>query len=440
MKLSEEVRRRWARRLPPRGVPIAYFAFAHACLGLAFAVVAADPWSVAGFFYHPRMLAVVHLITLGWITCAILGALYLVAPMALGIRLPTRRADVWACVMVAVGVAGMVGHFWIDEPSGLAWSGGLLLAGFAIPASRFLRALGSARLPLAARLPFVFAFFNFLLAASLGLVIGIDKILHVVPGHIHARVYAHAHLAAIGWAMTMAIATGNRLLPMLLPSAMPGGRSLLAGALILEAGVLGLFAALLIGPDSAPVFFAAVGLTVLGLGIFGARIVWMLRHRREPRRPRPGFDLGLWHIAQALAYLAVSVALGVALAVGSGGVWELAAVMVYGVAALLGFLGQLVVAVSPWLFAHLAWLWASAQDSLREPVTSPRQMSSRALRAAILVLWTLGVPALAWALAGDRIPLLRLAGTALLLAVILQVVDLARVLRHAAPRRDGPVS
>jgi hypothetical protein len=69
-------------RLPPRLLPTLYFGFAHACLALAFAVVAYDPRGVAGFFYHSRMLGVVHLVTLGWITTSMLGALYVVGPIA----------------------------------------------------------------------------------------------------------------------------------------------------------------------------------------------------------------------------------------------------------------------------------------------------------------------------------------------------------------------
>ena len=34
-----------------------------------------DPRGVAGFFYHSRMLGVVHLVTLGWMATSILGAL-----------------------------------------------------------------------------------------------------------------------------------------------------------------------------------------------------------------------------------------------------------------------------------------------------------------------------------------------------------------------------
>src|SRR5262245_55948342 len=73
---------------PPRIVPILYFAIAHAALLTALAVVAFRPDEASGFFYQPRMVALVHLVTLGWITGSILGSLYVIGPMALRTPMP----------------------------------------------------------------------------------------------------------------------------------------------------------------------------------------------------------------------------------------------------------------------------------------------------------------------------------------------------------------
>ena len=60
--------------LPARWIPLLYLGFAHISLATAFAVIAADPSGVTGFYYHPRLVAVVHMVTLGWISSSILGA------------------------------------------------------------------------------------------------------------------------------------------------------------------------------------------------------------------------------------------------------------------------------------------------------------------------------------------------------------------------------
>ena len=88
---------------------------------LAVGVVAFYPVSVTGYFYHPLMIRVVHLVTLGWISASILGAIFIVGPLALRMPMPVGRLDYWAFGFYSIGVTGMVSHFWIEQYSGMAW-------------------------------------------------------------------------------------------------------------------------------------------------------------------------------------------------------------------------------------------------------------------------------------------------------------------------------
>ena len=94
-----------SRLVPATGLPLLYFAFAHFCLALGFAALVASPGLPAGFFHHPRMVALVHLVTLGWITSSILGAFYIVGPLALRMPLPAGTSDRLAFAGYAGGVA-----------------------------------------------------------------------------------------------------------------------------------------------------------------------------------------------------------------------------------------------------------------------------------------------------------------------------------------------
>src|SRR5262245_216027 len=137
--------------LPPRLLPLLYFAPAHASLALACPAVAIDPHGFAGFYYHARMVAVVHLVTLGWITASILGALYLVAPIAFRTTLPARWPDYAAAALVWIGIIGMVAHFWIAEFRGMAWSGATVAAAVLWVGARVIPPLWRARVPGAVR-------------------------------------------------------------------------------------------------------------------------------------------------------------------------------------------------------------------------------------------------------------------------------------------------
>jgi hypothetical protein len=422
-----------ARQLPPRLLPILYFGFAHLSLALAFAAVAIDPYGVSGFFYHVRMLAVVHLVTLGWITASILGSLYLVGPIALRVTFRAGWMDYAAFAFVTVGVSGMVAHFWIAEYGGMAWSASMAALGILGVGARVLGGLVRSPVSRAVIGHIALAFMNIAGAATMGILIGFDKIYHFLPGYILTNVFAHAHLAAVGWASMMVVGVAYRLLPMILPAEMPAGPKLWATAVVLQTGVAGLFVTLVLRNRWTGVFAVTI---VAGFLVFLGHAIWMAR-RPRPRPPAivtP--DPAELHAAAALVSLALASALGLRLALGrpSGGSLRIA--MAYGVFGLVGFLAQMVVAMEGRLLPLFAWYWAFARSGSRGPVPSPHQMPWRAGQYIVFALWVFGVPALAAGLAFDAAPWVRAAGWCLLAATVLDTAQIAQILAHAY-RRPG---
>jgi hypothetical protein len=418
-------------RLPPRVLPLLYLGFAHAALAVAFAAIAVDPRGVAGFFYHPRMLAIVHLVTLGWITASILGSLYLVAPIALRTQIPAAWPDYTAAALFAIGVIGMVGHFWIAEYGGMAWSGGLVAAAVLVVGGRCAGPLRRAPVPLAVRLHVGLAFFNFAGAATMGVLIGIYKVHAFLPGSLLSDVFAHAQLAAIGWASMMVVGVAYRLLPMVLPARMPSGRRLSASAALLEVGVAGLFFTLLRGSSGAWLWAAVI---VAGFAAFGRQVVWMLRHPlpRPPAIRAP--DPAVLHAGAALLSLFVAGGLGLWLSVATMSERTLRGAMAYGVLGLVGFLAQMVVAMEGRLLPIHAWYWAFANTGFRGPVPTPHEMPWRPGQLVVVALWWFGLPCLAGGLAFEAVPFVAAGAWSLLAATVLDTLQMALIARHAYAR------
>jgi hypothetical protein len=417
--------------LPPRLLPILYFGFAHVGLALAFAALALDPRGAAGFFYHARMLAIVHLVTLGWITASILGALYLVGPIALRVRLPAGALDYAAFAFVAIGVSGMVTHFWIGEYSGMAWSAALAALGILGVGARVLGGLFRSPVPGAVIAHVALAFLNVAGAATMGLLIGFDKVHHFLPGYTLTNVVAHAHLAAVGWASMMVVGVAYRLLPMILPAEMPAGPKLWATAILLQTGVTGLFVTLALRSRWTWIFAVTIA---AGFVVFLGHAIWMVR-RPRPRPPAivtP--DPAVLHAAAALASLAVAVMLGLWLAVSTPSENSLRVAMAYGVFGLVGFLAQMVVAMEGRLLPIFAWYWAFANSAHRGPVPSPHQMPWRPGQYIVFALWVVGVPALAGGLTFDAVAWVRTAGWCLMAATVLDSAQIAQILSHAYRR------
>ncbi|HET7695207.1 MAG TPA: hypothetical protein VFK57_05815 [Vicinamibacterales bacterium] len=413
---------------PPLLLCLLYLAPAHVALALAFGGVALDPAAATGFFYHSRMLAIVHLVTLGWITASILGALYIVGPAALRTWFRAGWLDYTAAAFVWIGVTGMVAHFWIVEYRGMAWSAAMVTIGIAAVGIRVAPPLWRAPIPAAVRTHILLAFVNIAGAAVMGVLLGINKVHPFLPGFVLNNVFAHAHLAAVGWAAMMVVGVAYRLLPMVLPSQMPAGRSLWATAVLLQAGALGLFVALLL---RAPVSWIFAVMIVAGFATFLGHGIWMVRHPR-PRPPAiPVPETTVLHAVAAGASLAIACGLGLWLSVAELSPQTLRVAIAYGVFGLVGFLSQMVVAMKGRLLPLFAWYWASARSGGVSPVPSPHEMPWRGGQELVFVLWLFGVPALAGGLAFDAVPFVRAAAWSLLAATLLDSAQAAIILRHA---------
>jgi hypothetical protein len=426
-----------ALKLPPRIIPLLYLGTAHVSLALACFLVGWSPRAAAGFFYHSWMVAIVHLVTLGWITLSILGALYIVGPAAPGMPMPSRRADYFAYAFAVVGIIGMVGHFWIQEYGGMAWSALAVTIAIVCVAARVLAGLRRATAPTPLRLHIALACVNVLLAASAGILLGVDKVYHVLPGFVLSNVFAHAHLAALGWATMMVVGVGYRLMPMILPAQAPSGRSLYASAILLEVGVLILFVGLIVGSR-----WAEVGglLIVAALGCASAHVAVMVRHPRSRPAGASGIDFGVLHAAAASASLLVACVLGVYLLFAPPSDLGLRVAPAYGVFGLVGFLAQMVVAMEARLLPVFAWYRGLAASGFHRPVTPPYAMRNRSRQRIVFLAWLFGVPTLAVGLFLDRVPMVAVGAWALFAGVSLSAVDNARIVWHVVPMRRRTAS
>jgi hypothetical protein len=417
-------------------VPLLYLGLGHVSLAAAFGVVAVDPRGVAGFFYNPHLVAVVHMVTLGWVSSSILGALYVVGPLAFRTALRAGGGDYAAFAAFAVGVVGMVSHFWIDSLSGMAWSAGLVVTAMVFVGLRVLSGLRRAPVPGEARLPIALAILNVLVAAVVGILLGLNKARPFLPiSHLDA-VLGHAHLAALGWATLMVMGAGYRLLPMMLPAAMPRGRWPYVGTLLTEIGAWGIFIAFLARRRWVAEFALVAA---AGVAVFLAQVVWMARHRRPApsEMPRPDWSVG--HAVLALVCLALATVLGVGLAFAGPSESALRAAMAYGILGLVGFLSQMVVGVSGRLLPLYAWLWGFTDRGHRETPPSLHRVPPRTLQGIVLLLWALGVPALAGGFALDTSILIAAGACGLCAAVVLGAFNLALAIRRLWRLRPPPV-
>jgi hypothetical protein len=348
--------------------------------------------------------------------------------------MPVRRLDYVAYGLALIGLVGMVGHFWIREYAGMSWSAATVATAVAYMTVRIIASVRRAPIQPGVKLHIVLACANFWIAATTGVLIAIDKVTHFLGGFVLTNVFAHAHLAAVGWATMMVVGVGYRMLPMIVPAKMRAARSLYLSAILLQTGVLGLYTTLLLRSRWTLVFGVIV---VAGVCAFGVQVGGMLRRRvsRPPDAPR--IDFALLHAAGAGMSLVAAMAIGIGLLIAPMSPRTLDAAAAYGVFGLVGFLAQMVVALEARLLPMVTWFWTYAASNYKVPPPSPFAMRDRTLQAIVFAGWTVGVPALAAGMFLESARLVGVGAWALFAAVAIATLDNVFVVAHAAGRRPA---
>ena len=411
-------------RRPSVLLPLTHLLTAAAAFVLA---ALALPWlatDLAGHYYHPRLLALTHTLTLGWITLTIMGASYQIIPIVLGKTLWSERLAWWQYGLFVTGVVGIVAHFFIAQWPGLLWSAGLLAIGTATHVlNAALTARGLQRWTITARLV-ALALAGFALTALFGAALGVEHVRAWLPGTFFARLHAHVHLALLGWVLPMVIGVAARIYPMFLLAPEPSARVSAIQWWGISVGVPVTVGALLLDSPLVAVGACAVAAAV------AAHVTWVLSAVRASRRPALDWGLRLALAGAAFAVPATALGLGLAFDLVGGPRWAMAyAVLVFGGWASLTITGMMLKIVP-----FLVWYRAYGPLVGRAPVPTMAQLSWPAAERIAFVLLVTGMSVLAVAVGTGDATAIRAAAILVAAGAVSFGASLARVVHHTMPR------
>jgi hypothetical protein len=303
---------------------MAYFVGALCSLLLAEALMAGGYGFPFAPVAAPETLIVVHLVTIGWLTLIMLGALFQFVPVLIARPIYSNRLPLPTLVLLLAGLAGLTAGFLqlagnISLPFSLLPAGALLLAaGFALAIWNLGRTLWPAR-PLGLPARFV----------AVGLACGAATVLlgsvfsFVLGGH-----GANSHLVSLtangvplhimaglgGWLTFTAFGVSYRLLSMFMlapESDRASSRAVFyAGAAGLGVIVLGGIGAICLSAGATIIFSIGASLSFIALALYGADIVHLYRARK-----RRVLELNSRMALVALTNLAAAAAIALATAV-----------------------------------------------------------------------------------------------------------------------------
>ena len=425
-------------RLSSVALPLAHLGIAVVAFLLAAVALPGLGGELSGHYYHPRLLALTHVLALGWITLAIFGATYQLVPVVIERPLWSDRLARWQLPGIVAGVLGMVGHFWTGRWDGLAWAAGLVGIGILLHIANVALSLRDlARWTFTAR-SLALALGGLGLTVAFGITLAATHGRPVFPGGPLTAVHAHFHLALLGWVVPMILGVSGRVYPMFFVSTDPAGRNAWLQIAGLGAGVPVVVAGLLL--DWRPLIVLGAVAVACALA---AHVVWIGQVVRDCKRPR--LDWGLRFALTGTACLAPAVILGLALALGIAAGPR--AALVYAVVGLGGWVSLTIVGMMLKIVPFLVWYRVYAPHAGRQPVPTLAQLSWPAAERLAYAGLTGGVLGLAGAIAAAAPAAIEAAGLAVAVGALAFAGALGRTLlsllpgaagRHPAPLRARP--
>ena len=198
-----------------------------------------------GHFYRPELLSITHTFTLGWVSMLMMGVLVRLLPQTMGTSIRSQRWLRVQSLLMLVGYTGMVFHFWLSGWVAMASAAVLIVLAAIVQIYNFTGIFARLRSGDWLHRYVAAALINFLLAAILGVLLGFNKVYDILEGEFFGNIFAHAHLAAVGWVTMMIVSFEHRLLPASRPTGRHTEISHSIRFWLLEAGVTGLVVSLL---------------------------------------------------------------------------------------------------------------------------------------------------------------------------------------------------
>lgn len=326
-----------AALLPPCFFAPAVVAFAAATAAAPFLLHDVD-----AFFYQPRVLALTHVLTLGWVSLTIQGVLYRYVPGLTKQAVPHPRLAIVQWATFVVGATGLVAGFWVHRWPAVTAAAVVLVASSVLlcvevwPMLRRAPGRGVAEVGLFLSTAFL------VVAATLGTLLAADKLRPILHGSVLTNLGAHAHLAALGWVGTTIVALSFRFLPAFLLPTIDLTATARRLVVALATAVVVLAGALLARSDVAEAAAAALAALVVTYAALVGRLV---ASRRMP------MDWTAWHAVAGVGWVAFCGLGGLVLAWrGAGDEIGARVAAAYGVAAIVGWMSNLIVGVSHKLF------------------------------------------------------------------------------------------
>lgn len=264
--------------------------------------------SFIGHYFHPKLLAITHITTLGWISMVIIGSLYQLAPVVSNSKLFSLKLAHISYFLLLIGTTMLAYCFWEFNVGHLMQvASSLLFTGISLFALNiYLTANKSDEKNIESDF-LISSVIWFWMTVFLGVLLAFNFRYAFLPKEHLYFLKIHAHIGLVGWFLCLIIGIASRLVPMFLISGKLNKTRLNYAYYLLNLGLLGFII------DS--IFFNGINRSFIYIIPIIISLVFFLMYIKEAyqNRLKKTLDIGLKHTFISFILIIIPVTIWVIL-------------------------------------------------------------------------------------------------------------------------------
>ncbi len=420
-----------SQNAPSPKVVIPHFIFgALTWLGVTLLIVS-HPTVFTQHFFNAKLLAITHLLVLGWITMIIFGALYQLLPVIMEVKLYSETLAKISFVLLGTGTLLLAFAFWQFSFGTLMFIAGVFIViSVGLFAANVLFTAHTSSKKVIERTFIISSVIWLLFTVLAGLTLAINlrypflKVSHV------ELLKLHAHAGIAGWFIQLIIGVSSKLLPMFMVAHGVNTKKLnftfLAINIGLPAGIVSLFLQFKIG-----VVFSVV-LVVAGIVSYLSFLVESYK-----KRVKKQLDIGMKQSVLSFAILVIPLFLIFTLLLNFNFLKTLTIPLsvAYGSAIVIGFITSLVMGQTYKTLPFIVWLKVYRGKVGKVVLPLPKDLYSEKAATAQVWLFAVGFGLLLIGISATNKILVLTSGIFLFLSVALYNFNIFKIVLHKPTKK-----
>jgi hypothetical protein len=377
-------------------------------------------------FYNPKILAITHIITLGWITMFIMGSLYQLIPVIFESGLYSNRLAVFNFWFLVAGLSGFITSFWISGFMILmpVFSTSVFLSVILFCINIALSYKKAEKKNISVKFIITAVFWLFI-TVLIGLLLAFNYRFGWIDNSNFRFLKIHALFGLTGWFLQLVMGVAITLIPMFLVSDKIRYGLLKYVYYFLNSGIVMIYLFWQFNLHSSVVYLGTIS-------IISAIVFFLIFIYDSYKKKLRKLDVGMKHSMLAFACLLLPITMGLIIVFEDkpGSAFINKAILLYGFSAFFAFFTNIILGQSFKTIPFIVWLHKYQSLVGKVKTTLPRELYNEKIASGQFYVFHLMLIIFISGVVFSNVTLIQSSGILMVLTSVLFSINIFKIIFH----------